>query len=63
MSEWIRVKERLPEENTRVLTAGFGIVTVGTLYRGIWWDSTTGDRSYGITHWMPLPEPPGEDCE
>ena len=61
MSEWISVEERLPEENIRVLAAGLGVVTIDALYRGVWWCTETGDASYGITHWMPLPEPPGEE--
>ena len=55
MSDWISVKERLPEPWTQVIgilpDGGFRVTW--TYYDGSWWDS-------GITHWMPLPDPPKE---
>lgn len=79
MSEWISVKERLPEDDPCVKKhiehEKFGFLTV-LVYNGVvkqtnryfsddakfglaktngWeWAST------GVTHWMPLPEPPEE---
>ena len=61
MSEWISVKDRLPEEHTKKFLA----VTK-------WGHIMLAERRYGsktmvvgglsllsdITHWMPLPEPP-----
>ena len=69
MSEWIRVKDKLPEPETEVLVYRgnhFGdIMNVYTyLGNGEWeddygyWARTEDD---GITHWMPLPEPPKEE--
>ena len=75
MAEWISVKDRLPEENVPVLICTQeGAIwmaeyleerrphTTATAY----WE--TVDVMYGcgaeletteVTHWMPLPEPPG----
>ena len=57
MSEWISVKDRLPEPWVEVL-----------VYRGEDWTvvscevDTNGKwlHFFNITHWMPLPEPPKE---
>lgn len=60
MSEWISVKDRLPEEKTRVLVfvprSGLKIDTDRIVGR-IWvrWNGR-------VTHWMPLPEPPEEEA-
>lgn len=57
MSEWINVKDRIPDENVRVIVAGSGIVTEGILSCGSWWESGMDYEVYDVTHWMPLPEP------
>lgn len=61
MSEWISVKDRLPEPNIRVLCYapsrfGYGDFDICIVYG---WKCCP-DRHYGVTHWMPLPEPPEE---
>jgi hypothetical protein len=57
MSEWISVAERLPPNGTQVLVAcDTGYVTAGWQWFGKW-------NGEGITHWMPMPEPPGEEGE
>lgn len=65
MSEWISVKERLPEKKRRVM-----VYTTQGMYRlgvfsfvgkegAVWFKC---DRScITCTHWMPLPEPPKEE--
>lgn len=63
MSEWISVKDRLPNDTTRVLVLRYDYVTdtpfVDILWyeKGEWWNRHfRGD--YAVTHWMPLPMPP-----
>lgn len=56
-SPWISVKERLPENNTVVLTRGaygFLICQLSTL--GEWeTGANVNEERLGITHWMPIP--------
>ena len=62
MSEWISVKDALPNVGTRNLTVRYDYVTNTQfcdllLYDGFWWNGLIkGD--FAVTHWMPLPEPP-----
>ena len=60
MSEWISVKERLPEEDVVVILTDH--IDVGTgWFNGKGWRTPFADiDEYRITHWMPLPEPPKE---
>lgn len=60
MNEWISVKDRLPDIDTRILTINnLGIIiaildgNIGEFYEPV---STQG--IYNVTHWMPLPQPP-----
>lgn len=59
MSEWISVKERLPNENTRVLVYAkqgcYMNLRVDYICNGGMWF-----YSMMVTHWMPLPELPKE---
>lgn len=68
MSEWISVKERVPDDWKRVLVCirhkhnpEDGYREIGILH----WTKPYGwsmkDNYYEITHWMPLPEPPKEE--
>lgn len=66
MGEWIDVKERLPEKNTRVLIyikPRKGLNPHITVAKFIG-DMFLGGEGYfsfeNATHWMPLPEPPTE---
>ena len=71
---WIPVEERLPDHNKTVLVyctgvvAGNHVVHIGSLDSGKFWFLRThpGISSFPVlewqvTHWMPLPEPPGKD--
>ncbi len=70
MPEWISVKDRLPEENTRVLICTqWGDVWMASYYSECriaqaYWDVETlrgggiDFKATEVTHWMPLPEPP-----
>lgn len=63
MSDWISVKDRLPEKYERVIVVNScGYVSDGCLYNGnnFVLRGTFGDTINFITHWMPLPEPPKE---
>ena|SRR5687768_17208040 len=58
-SEWINVKERLPEPGVSVLTFN-GFVAVNSIDQGENppdWGGGWDDRPRP-THWMPLPPPP-----
>lgn len=71
---WIPVGERLPDHNKTVLVyctgvvAGSHVVHIGSLDSGKFWFLRThpGISSFPVlewqvTHWMPLPDPPGKD--
>lgn len=61
-SKWIPVGERFPEAGKEVLclTKGFGqwVATWDDYGDEMWSDGEIWMNKYGITHWMPLPEPP-----
>ncbi len=61
-NEWISVNERLPEEWTRVLAAfDDNCVRIGSVNRGEFVKHTnTKKQIVSATHWMPMPELPGE---
>jgi hypothetical protein len=74
--EWIRAKDRLPEERELVIVADFATnrkVNLGRLedigcgnYQWAVGEANGLMYFHGkyferITHWMPLPEPPKED--
>ena len=63
MSEWISVKERLPDESEVVLVYGENacdwVHEVALLEGELWVDR--GEGLDGVSHWMPLPEPPATD--
>jgi hypothetical protein len=60
MSEWISVKYRLPDESDVVLVYGENacdwVHEVALWEGGSWVDR--GEALDGVSHWMPLPEPP-----
>ena len=67
MSEWISVKDRLPDGNEPVLVyAEDGVITVCSLVIADafanpknlkMWEDNDGYDVCDVTHWMPLPEP------
>lgn len=69
MSEWINVKDKLPEINKEVLIyRGSYIGVPMSIYTYLGHDEWEDEYGYwtraddeGITHWMPLPKPPRED--
>ena len=65
MSEWISVKERLPEHGQVIaFSPQYKEYMIGYLdessVEGIFCHCD-GVELYQVTHWQPLPEPPGEE--
>lgn len=65
MTDWISVKDRLPEAFQHVIICrnnrqGRQIVEAGQLDISGWW-RVYGTRTKSVTHWMPLPEPPEKE--
>ena len=67
MSEWISVKDRLPEKDDHYLiyyssqtlfTKTYRQQVVYLVVNDIEKWGWPSDRLYKVTHWMPLPEPP-----
>ena len=63
-TEWISVKDRMPEEDVRVIVYS-SIKTIGIAYQinDMWFtkDLLMSSPCNKITHWMPLPEPIKEE--
>lgn len=68
-NEWVSVEERLPDSQADVLVVAFWHENWQTM---IGWHSDTSKKwrvitphgemePGGVTHWMPLPEPPEKD--
>ena len=60
MSEWISVKERLPEHGQITLCYDDGEMDCDQWdeWANVWVGHS--QRVIRVTHWMPLPEPPKE---
>lgn len=57
MSKWISVNERLPDCDGSYIVA----TSRGAVCTTHWWTKAhRWSGRLGVTHWMPLPEPPGE---
>ena len=64
MNEWISVKDRLPEDNINVIICfqkrSFDFCSLGTTKDGERYWHGLESIEVLITHWMSLPEPPGD---
>ena len=62
VGEWVKCSERLPEEGVPVLTiTDYGGWDVCHRRGDMWLNSMRAQHSNGgVTHWQPLPQPPGE---
>ena len=59
VQRWIPVTERLPESDVFVLGCSEGVlVFFGFLKAKKWYDLVFECQVLGVTHWMPMPEPP-----
>lgn len=58
--QWISVKDRMPEDNDRVIAfRPYEAEVSAYRYSVMWgWALKTSVSHRGITHWMLLPEPP-----
>ena len=68
MSEWISVKDKMPEPRIDVLVFNqFNGIKIGwcdktRLFKDLEWLVYGSDEEPFITHWMPLPNPPKEEA-
>ena len=63
MQEWVSVDERSPNEEELELSPFhlFVVCCNGEVYDAVYtgaYFARRGMRLYGVTHWMPLPQPP-----
>ena len=59
--EWISVKDRLPEPWEDVLLFSDGRVFEGCMDKSGGFSNAREYEISNVTHWCPLPEPPGEE--
>ena len=59
MKDWIDCRDKLPEVSGEYIVNIDSVVMELTYlkHRGLW-AGDDGDVYMGVTHWMPLPEPP-----
>ena len=66
-SNWISVKDKMPEDKTGNInylcwvSTGFGEYKIGRINEWGWHCGYGSDILQDVTHWMPLPEKPKED--
>ena len=61
MSEWISVKDRLPNVHQRVLVYCQSKTIEKHVTACMYMGGYFSRKVRNVTHWMPLPEPPEED--
>jgi hypothetical protein len=68
MSEWISVKERLPEESDSKEYTAMTLAGINAVKVVLWMSKTHKPHAshwksgrIAMTYWMPLPEPPKEE--
>ena len=61
MSKWISVEDRIPPDQQEVLVYTVSQKGIGNIDKGYWSIDHFIHRGRArVTHWMPLPEPPGK---
>lgn len=60
-SKWISVEDRLPEPTQNPVLAFYRGMANTAWCHGELWEFLPRCMTKGVTHWMPLPEPPKED--
>lgn len=59
---WVRCEDELPKRGRLVLAYRGPIAMISAMYTdGCGWRDADLFPMQGVTHWMPLPEPPKED--
>ena len=62
-SRWVRCEDELPKRGRLVLAYRGPIAMISAMYTdGCGWRDADLFPMQGVTHWMPLPEPPKEDA-
>lgn len=59
--QWVSVKDRLPQDNERILAYRPNAHPNRKLNVRLMWGWECKSKRKGVTHWMPLPELPEED--
>jgi hypothetical protein len=63
-SDWISVKDRMPEESEHrfsenvLIYYSLGLILIGFTHRGFWRSDSQTLKNEEVTHWRHLPEPP-----
>lgn len=68
VQEWISVKEKLPEDPLQTVLVTNGKETCVAVYSVVYDEfgvmcGRGQEKRFGVTHWMPMPEPPKESAE
>lgn len=66
VQQWISVKDRLPEDEKKVLCIlddGFLCILEWCSWDWLWNDGHNVYAEKDVTHWMPLPQPPANEIK